>query len=694
MYIRDFINREAEIMSPTTTVLEAAEALNHSHANGLSVVDKNGILAGIFTKNHLIEAVTKSNFLTLTIGELMDKQIFSLNESLTVKEAQPNNWLYIHDLIPVVDNANHPMGILNKMDLMRYLSDEATFLAGENLAIIDSTCNGVIAMNEEGTITLFNRAAENITGIKVTDAIGEFIDDIVPNSALLRVVETGIGEINQQQIIGSCKILTNRSPIIKSSKILGAVAVFQNITELQAVATELENVKDLKNTLESVIESVFEGVVVVDNNAIITMINQAYCDFLGTDRKRAIGKPVTDVIPNTRMHIVVQNHKAEIGEVQRIGSNNVVVTRTLIVKDGQITGAVGKVLFKDVKDLRIMATRFNKLQSELEYYKEELRKVYGSKYTIESIISSNEKMKWLKSIVLKAAKGHATVLLLGESGTGKELFAHAIHNASPKKHGPFIKVNCAAIPENLLESELFGYAEGAFTGARKGGKPGKFELANGGSIFLDEIGDMPMVMQVKLLRVLQEKEIERIGGTKTISIDVRVISATNKDLEQLVKRGTFRLDLYYRLNIISLSIPPLRERYDDVPLLCNVLLQKISKNINCPLRRISPAVMKMFIQYSWPGNVRELENVLERAVNLMDDEEFILPEHLPPTLKKATSGMKKQTSNIYSVLEDAERQEICKALEVTGGNKSKAAQLLGLHRSGFYTRLRKYNIQP
>lgn len=694
MYFRDFINRETKNVSPEMTLLEAAKVLSHSNVEGLLVVDERGILVGVFTKEHLVEAVTKAktNFFQLCVGEFMDKSAFFFPESTTVKEVQQDNGLYLHTFIPVLDGTNHPIGILNRMDLMRYLSGEAIFLAGEILAIINSTCNGVIAMNEEGIVTLFNTAAENITGIKAVDAIGGFVDDVVPNSALLRVLKTGSGEVNQQQVIGSCKILTNRSPIRKGNKILGAVAVFQDITELQAVASELENVKDLKNTLESVIESVFEGVVVVDNNAIITMINQAYCDFLGADRKKAIGRPVTDVIPNTRMNLVVQNHKEEIGEVQRIGSNNVVVTRKLISKDGEITGAVGKVLFKDVKDLRIMANRLNKLQSELEYYKEEFRKVYGTKYTIESIISSSEKMKWLKSIALKAAKGHATVLLLGESGTGKELFAHAIHNASPQKQGPFIKVNCAAIPENLLESELFGYAEGAFTGARKGGKPGKFELANGGSIFLDEIGDMPMVMQVKLLRVLQEREFERVGGTKTSSVDVRVIAATNKDLEQLVHQGAFRHDLYYRLNIISLIIPPLREHYEDVPLLCNALLQKISNNINCPLRGISPAVMKIFMNYSWPGNVRELENVLERAVNLMDDEELILPEHLPPSVKWSNDKSEGNTSNIYSILEVKEKQEICKTLEATGGNRSKAARLLGLNRSCFYARLRKYNI--
>lgn len=692
VYICNHLNRKVAIISPGITLTEAAKAFKGSEADGLPVVNENGILIGLFTKTHLTNALTEAKFHQKCVKELMDQDVFSLRASSTVKECRQQSEFYQHALIPVVDDNNRPIGILNKANLMRCLSEEATFLAEEILAVINSTCNGVIAINAEGIITLFNNAAENMTGIKASDAVGSYIDDIVPNSGLRRVLETGIGETNQQQIIGSCKILTSRSPIRKGNRILGAVDVFQDITELQAVAAELENVKDLKSTLESVLESSFEGIVVVDKKGIITMLNQSYGDFLGVDPEQAVGRPATEIIPNTRMHLVAQSHKAEIGEVQRIGENNVVVTRIPIVKDGEVTGAVGKVLFKDVKDLRSLSNKLNQLQSELEYYKAELHKTFGSKYSIESIVSSSEKMVWLKSIATKAAKRDSTVLLLGESGTGKELFAHAIHNASLRRNGPFIKVNCAAIPENLLEAELFGYYDGAFTGARKGGKPGKFELANEGTIFLDEIGDMTMAMQAKLLRVLQEKEIERLGGTRAINVDIRVIAATNKDLEQMVKQGAFRNDLYYRLNIISLNIPPLRERYEDIALLCNVLLQKISNHISSSIKGISPAVMKVFMEYRWPGNVRELENVLERAVNLMDDEEFMMLEHLPPTIKKSYKSIEHTSADIYCVVENAERQAICKALETMGGNKSKAAQLLGLHRSGFYKRLKKYNI--
>lgn len=692
MYIRNHINRKVSIINPEISLYEAAKAFKRSHSDGLPVVNAEGRLVGLLTKTHLVNALVEVDFHQCKVQEVMDRDVFYLFGSTTVKEAQQKHEFYFHDLIPVVDDSCRPIGILNKADLMRCLSEEAAFLAEELLTVINSTRNGVIAINSAGIITLFNSAAESLIGIKARQAIGICIEEILPSSGLRRIVTTGMSESNKREIIGGRDVLTNRSPIRKNDTILGAVDVFQDITELQSVVAELETVKDLKSTLESVLESIFEGIVVVDKQGNITMLNQAYGDFLNIDPQSALGKPATEVIPNTRMHLVVKSRKAEIAEVQRIGNNNVVVTRVPIIKDGEITGAVGRVLFKDVKELSAMANKLNELQNELEYYKNEWRKNYSGKYSLDSIVSASAKMTGLKSTALKASKGNATVLIMGESGTGKELFAHAIHNASSRCSGPFIKVNCAAIPENLLEAELFGYEDGAFTGTKKGGKPGKFELANEGTIFLDEIGDMTLSMQAKVLRVLQEKEIDRLGGTRVSNIDVRVIAATNRDLEQMVNDGTFRLDLYYRLNIIALYIPPLRERQEDIPLLCEFLLKKINANLVAKVKGISPAVMKTFMDYRWPGNVRELENVLERAVNLMDEEEFIMLEHVPPSAKKAYRISEDQSADIYSVVENAERQAIYKALEAVEGNKSKAAQLLGLHRSAFYKRLKKYQI--
>jgi PAS domain S-box-containing protein len=693
MRVRDVMNSKIVTISPTTTLRQASAIFDRDHIDGAIVVDTHGILIGLITKSHFIKAMSNAED-ERDVGQVMTKNVFTLKDMALLSDLQHANQIFRYSVFPVVDADNKPIGIINRTCLVKYLSEKSLIMAEELQAVVNSMYNGVIVTNDDGIITMFNAAAEYITGISAQNAIGRAVDDVMLNSGLRRVLERGIPELNQKQNMANCQILTNRTPIFKGNTIMGAVAIFQDITELQSVAAELEDVRSLKSTLESALESFFECIVIVDKKGYIKMMNRNYGEFLNCDHREVVGKHVTEVIDNTRMHIVASSGKAEIAEIQRIKEHNCVVTRIPIIKDGEIVGAVGKMMFRDLKDLKAMARQMNNLQHQLEYYKEELRKVQGGNFTFDNIIGKSEKMEWLKAIAGRAAKGNSTVLILGESGTGKELFAHAIHNAGPRRHGPLIKVNCAAVPENLLESELFGYDDGAFTGARKGGKPGKFELANGGTIFLDEIGDMTMAMQAKLLRVLQEREIERVGGTKSTKVDVRVVAATNRDLETMIERGEFRQDLYYRLNIISLQIPPLRERKDDIPLLCNTLLKKIHTQTPHWVEGVSQEAMDYLLGYAWPGNVRELENILERAINLMDDEAQISVEHLPPILKKLNRPRESAEAGIQlaGIMGDAEKQAIYKALEATGGNKSKAAQMLGIHRSGFYQKLKKYGI--
>jgi transcriptional regulator with PAS, ATPase and Fis domain len=293
-----------------------------------------------------------------------------------------------------------------------------------------------------------------------------------------------------------------------------------------------------------------------------------------------------------------------------------------------------------------------------------------------------------------AAKSNSTVLVLGESGTGKEIFAHAIHYDSNRKDHPFIKVNCAAIPETLLESEFFGYEKGAFTGAVKT-KIGKFELANGGTIFLDEIGDMNLYLQAKLLRVLQEMEIERIGATQTIKIDVRVIAATNRDLKEMIRKGEFREDLYYRLNVVELKIPPLRRRLEDLPTLVNMLIVKFNRKLGRKVKGLSPLAEKMLMNYQWPGNIRELENIIERAM-VTNDEDIITQKQLSQYLEHHSGGIGLDGDDEISPLEDLEKHEIIKALNKFGGTvegKKKAALALKISLATLYNNFKRYNIE-
>lgn len=310
---------------------------------------------------------------------------------------------------------------------------------------------------------------------------------------------------------------------------------------------------------------------------------------------------------------------------------------------------MGKVLFRNVKELNSLYKRISVIEKELATYKSRFREFNKANYSLENIIGESEPIVMAKAIVEKAAHTNSNVLILGESGTGKEIFAHAIHSESNRHEGPFVKVNCAAIPSDLLESELFGYEAGAFTGAKKEGKIGKFEIANEGTIFLDEIGDMPLHMQVKLLRVIQEREVEKVGGVASKKINIRIIAATNRNLERLVEEGKFREDLYYRLNVVTIEIPPLRERGNDIILISNHLIKKLSVDLDKKVKGISKEAEQYLKIYEWKGNVRELENILERAINIMENSEIIQVKDLPKEITgKKVSMVPKKLQDILA----------------------------------------------
>lgn len=449
------------------------------------------------------------------------------------------------------------------------------------------------------------------------------------------------------------------------------------------------NLQQMSKLLEVVFENAHEPMVVTDKDGKILLMNRSYREFLNVHD--VVGRPVTEVIENTRMHIVGKAGKPEIAEIQKIKGQNMIAHRIPIMDEGKVIAVLGTVLFQDVQELSSLAAMVEQLKDELTYYKKELRNKLGASYHFDQIVGYSQKIKELKQFSQKVAKSDSTVLITGESGTGKELFAHAIHAESRRKMGPFIRVNCAAIPDSLLESELFGYEEGAFTGAARRGKKGKFELANHGTILLDEIGDMPLPLQAKLLRVLQEKEVERVGAIRTTPIDVRVIAATNQDLLQSIKDGKFRADLYYRLNVVSLAIPPLRERLEDLPELVSNLLMQLADSTGVTVRTIDDEVWNLLRSYSWPGNVRELRNVLERALHLMEGD-VLKKEHLwLPVSEELLPLM--PVRPLKETLEMAEKEAILRAMRETGGNKLEAAKLLRISKSTFYEKWEKYGLE-
>ncbi|MBA4422347.1 MAG: sigma-54-dependent Fis family transcriptional regulator [Syntrophus sp. (in: bacteria)] len=444
--------------------------------------------------------------------------------------------------------------------------------------------------------------------------------------------------------------------------------------------------------VELILDNIYNGAIVTDAEGYVIFFNKPYGKFLGIDPDEQIGKHVTKVVENTRMHIVAKTGKVEINKVQNIKGTNMVVQRIPIKQDGKVVAVFGQVMFKHVSDVGKLARELSFLQSKIKLYEEELLSLRAERYTFDSILGTNPLILKLKKEALRAAVTNFPVLITGESGTGKEMFAQAIHNASPRRPHPFIRINCASIPRELLESELFGYEKGAFTGANPSGKYGKLELAHHGTVFLDEIGDMPYEMQPKLLHVLEEKELERIGGIAPVKSDFRLIAASNQPMEEMVNDGRFRKDLFYRLNVIHLHIPPLRERRDDIIPIAKQLLKGMADDASFPEIQLHPAAEEILVNYDWPGNIRELINVLSRVTCLLERDTiqpYDIPFFLRPGKEKAGSS---PPTSLDSVVSTAEKDVIISALASVGNNKTAAAALLGIHRTHLYKKLKKYGI--
>jgi PAS domain S-box-containing protein len=454
-------------------------------------------------------------------------------------------------------------------------------------------------------------------------------------------------------------------------------------------------IEKLKNSLEMykrIFDSIYNGAIVTDTRGIITHFNKPYGEFLGVNPEDQIGRHCTESVQNSRMHIVAKTGIPEINQSHRILGKNMVVQRIPIKKNGRVIAVFGQVMFKDVKDVGKLASELSFLESKVKLYEEELINLRSTRYTFDSIIGKSQAITSLKLEARRAASNNFPVLISGESGTGKELFAQAIHHASARKLYPFVRINCAAIPKDLLESELFGYEKGAFTGARSSGKPGKFELAHKGTVFLDEVGDLPLEMQPKLLRAIEDYEFERVGGNKIIRTNLRVIAATNQNLEQMLADGRFRKDLFYRLNVIPLHIPPLRERKTDIIHIARWMVKQMAAEANIPEVILDKTAESALKRYEWPGNVRELSNVLERTMSALENSTIHLQD-LPFYLyRNSQKSAVKNRSSLKDLQARTEIETIHFALKESNNNKAKAAKLLGIHRTLLYKKMKKYGI--
>ncbi len=572
------------------------------------------------------------------------------------------------------------------MSMTRYDLDTEAWLN-----IIDFTRQGVIAINSEGKIAFINGTAARIVGTDEKSAVGCHIKKLVANTGLLEALKIGHNEQNQRIVINGHMTLANRIVIKKDGKIMGALGIFQDMSELEKLSHELESVKAVNRDLDGVFESVADGLVLVDNKGIVLRINKTYKTMTGISDEEYAGKHVHQLIEEGYIGRSLSDKVIERQAVYstvdvRNGKELLLTANPVFDEHGNISRVI--TVARDTTELSNLKNRLAESEAVRNTYYEELKKLHAQMPRTR-IIANGPIMKQKIELALHVAQVDSSVLILGESGTGKDLFARLIHRASKRALKSFVDINCGAVPSNLLESEFFGYEQGAFTGALKGGKQGLFELAQGGTLFLDEVGELPLDLQVKVLKAVQNKQIARIGGNKTINLDVRIIAATNRDLEKMVQEKTFRQDLFYRLNVIPIVLPPLRERKEDITPLINEFLLKFNTRYGYQ-KWIHPDFINCMMSYNWPGNVRELENTIERAVVSCRDDCI----NLDCVRESGSRYMFNSCTSLSSLKQSREREEkraLEEAYERTQSTR-KTAEMLGISQPSVVKKMKKYGI--
>ena len=691
MLMRDMMTRDVPLLHIKNSLKQGVELLRWTKLDALPVVDEDGSLIGIFTKANILDAFLAGAESSEPIEGHFNTQVVTVEADTPYREVEQRAKQSSVGTGVVVDKAGKALGIFTKVDMILALFKEAEQLATKLSTVYQAMPNGIIVVDQNNCIQQINPAGEKILGLEQEALKGHLFSCIFPGLELEVVLKQSQHLVGVQTQMNQVTVLCNISPV---GEMAGAVIVFQALTDFDQVALELDATKRLYETLLTVINIAYEAIFVVDDQGKITLVNEAACQFFGKRESELLQKPIDQVIENTRLLRTLKTGMAETNEIQVIYGRPYIVSRLPIVRQGKIIGAVGKIIFQKLDEVKDVAQKLALMDLELNYYKEQV----GSArlpVTFNQIVTVNQDMRRLKQEAEIAARGNSTIMLTGESGTGKELFAEAIHQASPYRNGPYVKVNCAAVPENLLESEFFGYASGAFTGAQKGGKAGKFAVANGGTLFLDEIGDMSLNLQSKLLRVLEDRCFEPVGSNESVKVDVRIIAATNKDLIQKVASGEFRGDLYYRLNVISFRLIPFRNRSEDIIPLVHVFLERLNRDFGKRISGVTSEVHKTLVAHRWPGNVRELKNVIERAVNFASGELLELadlPFYLREEKRKVSLTLAKEW-NLGNAHEHLDKETLEKALLKMNGNKSEVARLLGISRSWLYEKIRRYDIK-
>ncbi|MCX7780692.1 MAG: sigma 54-interacting transcriptional regulator [Negativicutes bacterium] len=592
----------------------------------------------------------------------------------------------------VLDERRHVLGVVTAAGLVKTLRKALQEFRTQFTAVIDSAQNGILAVDSRGVIIIANRVVAEIIGKQGENLTGRQVAEVIPNSLLPAILKSQKPLLGQKIQIGDMVVLANYSPIIEDGELIGAISVFQDISILENISSELNYVKGLMHELEAIINSSYDGMFITDGNGVVLRLNRAYERITGIKAAEVVGKTMQQLVAEKYYDQSVSVLVMEKGE--RITINQTVKgDRKLLVTGNPIFDGAGKLFrvvtnVRDVTELSVLQEQLTKSKEQTLKYETELSHLRSQQMEENEIVYRSRSMAQAIAVATKVAEVDSNVLITGDSGTGKELIAKLIHKRGKGVAKPFIKINCAALPEQLLESELFGYEAGAFTGAKKEGKPGLFELAHNGTLFLDEVGDMPPVLQVKLLRAIQEKEIMRVGGTKPIKVNVRIIAATHRNLAEMAEKGAFRRDLYYRLMVVPIHLPPLRDRKEDIPLLIVHFLEKVNKRFGYN-KTLCPKLVDKLVEYSWPGNVRELENIMERMIVTATDDE-LTTDHLPESIQIKTLLPKKGTKLKLAV----EQAEAFLLAETYKEYRSwqKVAEVLEVDRATVYRKAKGYGL--
>jgi len=560
--------------------------------------------------------------------------------------------------------------------------------------IIDQMQSGVLYLNKNKVIVLVNESTERITGKSRSQLLGNTLESCFSEHE--RGLFDCVQNFESRKVMAFNKYLECSQKSVQIDSGTGTMITLRDVTTLVSLNNELADVRAVRERLGHVLEYLTDGVAVVDNSGVIQYVNSSFCQLFKVDTS-ILGTKLCDT-PSSVLCSKLMPYLTDILETREFFDSKifeiepdkkVAVSVSGLDMDDEFTGVIG--IFTELNTMRELVNKLNAAEKKVETLEKKLKMASPLHAAFKCLIGDSRALDEALRVATRVANTSATVLVTGESGTGKELFAKAIHEASPRKDGPFIRVNCAAIPENLIESELFGHEKGSFTGAISQ-RIGKFEQAQNGTIFLDEIGEVPLQTQVKLLRVLQEFEVDRVGGQKPVKVDVRVITATNKNLYEMIQKKTFREDLYYRLNVIPINLPPLRDRMGDIPLLVEFFLEKIALRERSDKKFISSEVLEYLEAYSWPGNIRELENTLIRAATLsegMHIESDVLPHNI--TNVKKINGLIRLVDGHLLPIEAYEKEIIKEALRLYG-SFNKAGKALGLTHRTVGLKAKKYGL--